>query len=397
MVNLLRLLSVGLMLLGLLMPGTLYAAEKKEIVIGTHLPLTGMHAAIGMEQRWAYEEAIGDINKAGGIFVKQYNAKLPVRLVVIDDKTNPGFAAAAVERLVVQDKVDVILSGHSAAFGVIPGCVAADRYKIYYHATGCYAPPWLEHRFKYSTLLFYDIDQGAAMPFHIWATLPVPQRPTGIAILAEDTFDARVMTEAARNKAHEMGYQVALEKYWRPQSEDFSDIVAAISASGADCVFMFGPNADCIKLVRQIKRTYLPLKYIFCWRGAWSYKFWEALGQDAQYVFSDGFWSDTYPYKNAKELGERFRAEFNDNSVSVGEFYATAQILFQAIEDAGSLDPVRIRLAVLRGKFETVMGQIQYNEHGVALFECVAFQWVDGKQKLVYPLNLATGHPQMLP
>lgn len=396
MVNLLRLLSVCLILSGLVMPGAVSAA-KKEIVIGTHLPLSGMHAAIGMEQKWAYEEAVYDINQAGGIYVKQYNAKLPVRLVVIDDKTNPGLAAAAVERLVVRDKVDVILSGHSAAFGVIPGCVAADRYQIYYHATGCYAPPWLEHRFKYSTLMFYDIDQGFSLPFKIWETFHVSQRPRSIAVLAEDTFDARVMTEASRNKAQEMGYKVALEIYWQPQSESFSNVVEAIRASGADSVFMFGTNTDCIRLVKQIKDAGLPLKFIFCWRGAWSYKFWETLGPDAQYVFFDGFWYEGYPYKHAQELGRRFRAEFNDSSVSVGAFYATAQILFQAIEDAGSLDPQRIRMAVLRGKFDTVIGPIRYNEHGVALFECAAFQWIDGKKRLIYPFSMTEDKPVIMP
>lgn len=397
MANLLRLLSVCLIFAGLILPGVSWAAPKKEIVIGTHLPLTGMHAAIGMEQKWAYEEAVYDINQAGGIYVKQYNAKLPVRLVVIDDKTNPGLAVAAVERLAMRDKVDVILGGHSAAFGVIPGCVAADRYQIYYHATGCFVPPWLEHHFKYSTLMFFDLNQGFSLPFKIWDTFHVSQRPRGIAVLAEDTFDARFMTETSCRKAQETGYNVVLEKYWQPESDDFSDIVEAVRASGADSIFMFGTNTDCIRLVKQIKKAKLPLKFIFCWRGAWSSMFWETLGPDAQYVFFDGFWYEGYIYKQAQELGRRFRAEFNDSSVSVGAFYATAQILFQAIEDAGSLDPQKIRLAVINKKFDTVIGPIRYNEHGVALFECVAFQWINGDKRLIYPFSLAQDKPVIMP
>ena len=47
--------------------GTVCAKEKKEIVIGTHLSLTGMLAMSGAEQRWSYEQSVADINKKGGI------------------------------------------------------------------------------------------------------------------------------------------------------------------------------------------------------------------------------------------------------------------------------------------------------------------------------------------
>jgi branched-chain amino acid transport system substrate-binding protein len=49
--------------------------EKKEILIGTNLPLTGILSMVGIEQRWAYETAVADINKAGGVMVKEYGKK----------------------------------------------------------------------------------------------------------------------------------------------------------------------------------------------------------------------------------------------------------------------------------------------------------------------------------
>ena len=42
--------------------------------------------------------------KGHGIFVKEYGKKLPVRLIVADDASDPGKAAAAVERLIKQKK-----------------------------------------------------------------------------------------------------------------------------------------------------------------------------------------------------------------------------------------------------------------------------------------------------
>lgn len=175
-------------------PQTVLAKEaKKEIVIGTNLPLTGILAMAGAEQQWAYQTAVNDVNKAGGVLVKEYGKKLPVRLIVADDESDPGKAAAAVERLIKLDKVDLLLGGFAAPFGVIPGCITAEKYKKYYHTTICLIPPWLEHKFKWSTLFFFDLVQACAVPFEIWNTLPKDQRPQKPALIMEDTFDGRAL------------------------------------------------------------------------------------------------------------------------------------------------------------------------------------------------------------
>src|SRR5512146_1066758 len=67
--------------------------DKKEIVVGTDLPLSGALAMVGGDHRWGYDQAVKDINKGGGIFIKEYGKKLPLRLVVVDDETDPGKAA----------------------------------------------------------------------------------------------------------------------------------------------------------------------------------------------------------------------------------------------------------------------------------------------------------------
>jgi branched-chain amino acid transport system substrate-binding protein len=121
-----------------------------------------------IEQRWAYETAVADINKAGGVMVKEYGKKLPLRLIVADDESDPGKAAAAVERLINVNKVDLLLGGFAAPFGVILGGITAEKYHEYYHTSICLIPPWLEHKFKWSTLYFFDLEQACSVPYEIW-------------------------------------------------------------------------------------------------------------------------------------------------------------------------------------------------------------------------------------
>ncbi len=60
------------------------ADTPKEILIGVNAPLTGMHAGFGEGNVYGEKAAAQDINKQGGIFIKEYNKKIPVRLIVVE-------------------------------------------------------------------------------------------------------------------------------------------------------------------------------------------------------------------------------------------------------------------------------------------------------------------------
>lgn len=370
-----------------------FAAPKvpDKIVIGTHLPLTGGLASVGQEQKWAYEIAVADINAAGGVFYKPAGKKLPVELVVFDDESDPGRAATAVERLIKQRKVDCILSGHAAAYGVITGCITAEKYKQYYHGTACFIPLWQERNFQWSTMLFFDLVENCSIPYELWNEFPEEARPKNPAIFMEDTFDARGLATVLREQAKVYGYDIKVDINWAPGAKDFSTQIIKAKDAGVDAILVFGDVADCVTLVRQMKANNWAPKFFMGWRGTWPAEFWDAVGDAGQYVISDGHWSRTYPYPGSEELGTRFREKFGKDSVSVGAFYAVAQILFQAIEKTESLDPATLRKTVIENEYDTVLGRIKYADDGSATYPSPAFQWLDGIQVTIWPKDLAVG------
>jgi len=366
------------------------ADAKKEILIGTNLPLTGILSAAGAEQRWSYQVAVDDINKKGGIYVKKFGKKLPVRLIVADDGSNPGKAAGAVERLIKQKKVDLLLGGFAAPFGVIPGCITAEKYHKYYHTSICLIPPWLQHHFKWSTVYFFDLGQACSVPYQIWNRLPKEKRPKRPALLMEDTFDGRAFAGIFRKLAKKYGYKFVMDTSLGVGLKDYSSQIVKAKSLNVDSILIFCADTDVITFVRQMKENNLNVKYFHVWKGAWAGEFWKALGKDAQYVLCDGFWSMDFPFPGAKELGERYHKKFKKYSVSVGATYALCQVLWKAIEKAGTLDSAKVRQAVLDNEFETVMGKVKYNKDGVAIFTSTASQWWNGKQMLVYPFDLSS-------
>lgn len=363
--------------------------QKEEIVIGAHLPLTGILSQIGKEQKWAYEMAVADINREGGVFVGNLGKKLPVRLIVMDDQSSPAVVVSIMQKLITEYSVDFIFSGHTAVHGVIPGSIVAEINKKYYHATGGFIQPWKEHNFQWSTLLFVDMEALASLPFEVWQPLSETEQPERIALFMEDVYDGLAFSTVIQEKAAEFGYQVAIYSVLESDISDYSTFISKIKQEKVDTVLMYTSVADSINFIRQIKQSNIDLKYLFNWKGGWPAAFGELLGKDADKVLTDGHWTEEYPFTGARELGQRYRKDFGGPSASVGAFYAFAQVLWQAIENAGSLNPNLVRQAVLKGSFQTVVGTIDYDLYGVGTYPPIAFQWIDGKHEIIYPFHLA--------
>ena len=385
------------MFVGLLCDLPARAATRSEIIIGTQLPLTGVLSGPGLDQKWAYEEAVKDVNAKGGIFVKEFGKKLPVRLIIEDDESNVGKSVRAVERLIKFHKVDLLLSGFAGNDGVIPACVVAEKYKKYYHASISWVTPWLKHKFKWSTLFFFDVEQGAAVPFQLWNSLPKDKRPKKPALFVEDVADGRVIASLFQSVSRKYGYGFALSETLPAGATDYSAQIRKAKAMGVDAILIFSSDTNCISFVRQMKTNNFSVGYLHGWKGTWTEKFRKELGRDAQYILCDGFWSRDFPFPKARELGERYQKRFGGTSVSVGCAYGLAEILWQAIEKAGTLDGKKIRNAVLNNRFETVMGPVKYQQNGVAIFVSTANQWIDGKQELVYPFKWAKTSVKLAP
>ena len=361
------------------------AAEKKEIVIGTSLTLTGAQAAQGSEMKWSYEAAVADANKAGGVFVKTYNKKLPVRLVIVDDESDPGKAAAAAEKLIKADKVDLLLATSSTPL-VMATATTAEKYKKYLHATACIIPPWQAQKFKWSTLFFFDMKTFSDVPFSVMKTLPAGNKVERPALLMDDSPDGRNMRPLFKASAEKSGYNLVADEEWAVNAKDYSSLILKLKEKKVDAIVTVGTTTDIMTLIRQMKENNFSVKYFHGYKGTGQAAFAKSLGKDSQYIVTDGFWSDNFPYPKAKELGKRFYDKFQRQSTTAGLWYATAQTLLKAIERAGTLDSAKVREAVVNHEFKgTTMGNVKYGPEGAATFNPTASQWINGQLKLIFP------------
>src|SRR5512136_638464 len=85
-------------------------AEPQDIKIGAVVSLTGAGSNVGKHMKQSAELAVSEINAQGGVFVKAYNKKLPITLVV-------GYSSAvtiATQGVVAENKIPYVVTGASS-------------------------------------------------------------------------------------------------------------------------------------------------------------------------------------------------------------------------------------------------------------------------------------------
>ena len=90
-----------------------FAAKRDYILIGHPNPSTGPLAGFGEASPWADNKAIEAINKQGGIYIEEYGKQVPVKLAMVDTESDPTKAAELTAKLIVKDKVDLMVAMHT--------------------------------------------------------------------------------------------------------------------------------------------------------------------------------------------------------------------------------------------------------------------------------------------
>jgi len=96
-------------------PTTLPAKDK--ILVGMSRPLSGSQAIVGDSAfRPIYETWVPMVNAEGGVYVEEYGKKLPIELLIYDDKTDVGTMVRLTEKLILEDKVDFLWPACGTSF-----------------------------------------------------------------------------------------------------------------------------------------------------------------------------------------------------------------------------------------------------------------------------------------
>ena len=298
-----------------------------------------------------------ELEERGGL--KLSSGHYRVRLIVRDIADRSDIATSETRRLINEDSV-VALVGPQFSRDAIPVASLAEQASIpMITPMSSHPRTTLGKRFVFR-VAFSDDLQGAAMARFAYRTLGAHRA----AILADVAGEySRHLAEVFKREFERVGGQVvAVEQFTSDADPDFGPQLLRIRGARPDVIFL--PNFIKPAATELVQARRLGIRAIFLGTDSWDPRLSAVPEADGAY-----FTSQWHPGVGTPE-GERFNAGYaaaygRSPVTTAAATYDALQLLFQAIESAGSVDPAAIRdaLAATRG-YRGVTGELSYRGGG---------------------------------
>jgi len=361
-----RLSSAFLSLLAVLATGScMDAAVAQDVVLGASVQMTGPVASTGRYYRDAYQIAIDRINAAGGARIGGSSHKLVLKLY--DNQSDVNLSVRQYTQLVTQDKVDLLLGPFASNFALADSAVS-EKYQVPMVQGGGASDQIFARKFQYifGTLAPASDYFGSTVSM-LKALKPAPR--TVALLYADDAFDVSV-AEGTRPKLSQAGLELVMDERYSTNATDFNSLLSRIRSGSADVVLVAGHETEILNFVRQAKSLAVAPKLYSFTVGVPSEEFRKALGRDADYAFGMTAWLPSPALKDrwfgdAQQFAREYKARFGyDPDYHAASGVADVETLVQAMEEAGSTDPHKVRDALARIRFDCLYGPIAFNARG---------------------------------
>jgi branched-chain amino acid transport system substrate-binding protein len=356
------------------------------VVIGATLSLTGSLGPLGAPLEAGYAQEIANVNASGGIAAGGTKEKL--KLVVLDNRGDPGTASAQALQLVRGDHA-VALLGSATAQVVTPVALVAEQLHVPFLTSLMPVEAFAsgdKDGWKYSWDLFYDEQQQAADAARALASVPGNKKVVLFTDSDPDSVVERPLYEAAF-KAD--GLDVVGDYTFPAGTTDLSSFVAAAKATGAQLLAGQMAPADGVALWKQLRSAGFRAKAAFLAQASDADSWWQSLGRGAQGTLSEGYWSPGQASPGqlaviAPTLGQKYAGSPGYATAAVG--YAVAEVLTGALAKAGAATPGKLNIAIAQADAPTTAGLIRFNASThTAVTPYYVTQWQDGKLVQVQP------------
>jgi branched-chain amino acid transport system substrate-binding protein len=338
------------------------AAAQDTIKIGVTQPLTGAFAASGNYVAQGAKIAEEEINKAGGVLGKK------IQLIVEDNKSNPTEAVATAEKLIVRDKVPVMLGAWSSTLtlAVMP---KLEEYKV----------PMLVETSSSGKITtsgnpyIFRISPTSEMEAVAFSPLFKKMAIKNAAFLSTNNdFGLGAANEFAK-AAEKEGVKVVARETMDPKATDFSAQLAKIKASGADTVFVNTAVEQATLILKQAKDQQLTARIITTGGSVSPDQLIAQAGEAANGSYHLVFFTPWFPeaVKNP-EIAKKFVALWNEKKHPVGGLtegfraWDGLHVIVAAIKAAGKAEPEAITKAMWDVKVKGINGDIAFIKQGPA-------------------------------
>jgi branched-chain amino acid transport system substrate-binding protein len=326
--------------------GASLQAAEEVVRVGNIIPLSGPSASVGQQGQNAREMAVEEINAAGGI---QSLGGAKLKMFYADSESKPEKGVAEAERMINTEKVHLLTGCWNSAV-TYPTTAVAERYGIPFVVPVSVADKITEQGFKTVFRIaakdsWWTRDQFAFLK-DMQAEFKTEIKT--LAFVYENGDWGKGFAGQWRELAEKNGYKIVLDEPYPSTTTDLSPVVQKIRRAGPDVLMLVSNAADAILLTNTLADYKVKLKAIIASGGGHADpSFLKATGGNARYLFDIVEWETDVNKPGVKEINAKFKSRYGYNLAGESvDAYIAVHVIKDALERAGSLDPVKIRQAL---------------------------------------------------
>ncbi len=387
-----------------------------EIKVGALYASSGPFAAISIPAHLGLELWVAEQNAKGGVMVKPYGKRIPVKLISYDDQSNTATAATLYNQLITQDKVNVLVADVGSVLTSVAVPIAREHKMMLFDLSGT-GDPFFTPDNPYIALVSMPV--STVWPKSVAGFLTQEGPALGIKrialIYATNDFSG---TQAQSMRKYIQGahapVKIVYDKGVPTNTSSYTVLLNAIQATHPDAVIELGYPGNDTAFLRNLYDSGAHFKWLFAvFPGLETEHMLKTVGVDGlKYVYTYAPSSVVqYHAESGMSLPEFHKAwdkAYPDGKVTFGfnsvAGYTVGVIIQNALAVTKSLDQLDLRKAVfsLSGKLKTIDGTFELDRNGAQIGETMPLSQLVPDSKgglkfsIVYPLDVATGKPVYL-
>ncbi|MGN6174409.1 MAG: amino acid ABC transporter substrate-binding protein [Streptosporangiaceae bacterium] len=337
------------------------------IKVGVSLSLTGQFSADGQASLRGYRLWAADVNSNGGLLGR------PVKLVVLNDNSDPNTAARNYTTLITQDHVDLTLGPFSSLL-TIPAARVAHKYG-YAMVEGSGTAPAV---YAASLKNLFSVSAPVAnqlVPFADWvAELPPGSRPrTAAYAMVADPF-AGPPVKTAQASLEKAGITTVYSNASAPYTDTSPAALAAdarqVAAQNPQIVVIGSVDLPTVSaFIDEFKKLQFNPRMLIATSGPdQGQAFLDAIGaSNADGIMAPDGWyggfSDALSHVMVQDYIARYGGTASDINADVAEAYSAGQVIADAVQSAGLSQPKIIAFLHSGVVIDTVQGPASWDRY----------------------------------
>ena len=210
-----------------LMPFPVFSAEPKPVLIGATVSLEGKYIGPSFMIRNGLKLWEKEVNQRGGLLGR------PVKLILYDDKSRKDLVRHFYEKLLTEDKVDLIFSPYSTTLTLVASEVS-ERHKFVMLASGASGENIWQRRYRY----IFGVYAPAGRYFIGLLDLMARNGLESVAILHETTSFNVHAAKGAQDWAKRFGLKICLKKGYESGKAELPGLLRRRAVRSDECALL---------------------------------------------------------------------------------------------------------------------------------------------------------------